>query len=233
MLAFIVRDGFTLARSLELNEQWSCIARSGHVGCLDWASLENGPRAGLLEFQARVGDAIDAITDFVKKVVVSRKDFAVQGWRDWILEDPLVHPFRWLRSDLVPPAPFLVCDSGITVGGSGILVEPHAIDEQFRRAWMPFFCRGDRGHADLDAFLGQLQKTLLRCLMKSNSLLLLGTCCMGLSRLKSLLLGAWMVGAGENSRLSQLLGLISWHRFSPSLRKRGFGRMGFWMHTLP
>ena len=76
----------------------------------------------------------------------------LHGWRTWILEDPLVYPYRWLRSDLVPPAPFLVCDPGFTVGGSGVLVEPHAIDEQFRRAWMPFFCRGDRGHADLDAF---------------------------------------------------------------------------------
>ena len=53
---------------------------------------------------------------------------------------------------MVPPASFLVCDPGTTVGGSWVLVEPHAIDEQFRRAWMPFFCRGDRGNADLDAF---------------------------------------------------------------------------------
>ena len=51
-----------------------------------------------------------------------------------------------------PPAPFLVCDPGDTAGGSGVLLEPHAIDERFRRAWMPFFCRGDRGNADLDAF---------------------------------------------------------------------------------
>ena len=152
LLSVIIREGFTLARSLELNKQWACNDRSGPVGYLDWASLENGPQAGLLEFQSRVGDAFDVITDFVKRVVVSRKDFAVQGWRNWILEDPLVHPYKWLRPDLVPPAPFWVCDPGSTVGGSGILVEPHAIDEQFRRAWMQFFCRRDRGHADLDAF---------------------------------------------------------------------------------
>ena len=71
-----------MARGLEHNEQWSCIVPSGPVGCLDWASLEDGPRVGLLGFQARVGDAIDAITEIVKKVVVSRRDFAVQGWRD-------------------------------------------------------------------------------------------------------------------------------------------------------
>ena len=152
LLSAIIRDGYTLMRGLELDRQRSCVMRSGPVGCLDWVSLEEGPRIGLLGFQARVGEALDAITDFVKRIVVSRKDSAVQGWRNWILEDPLVHPYWWLRSDLVPPAPFLVCEVGDTVGGSGVLVEPHAIDAQFRRAWMPFFCRGDRGNADLDAF---------------------------------------------------------------------------------
>ena len=79
LLSVIIRDGFTLARSLELNKQWSSVVRSGPVGCLDWTSLEGGPQAGLLEFQSRVGDAIDAITDFVKRVVVSRKGFCGSG----------------------------------------------------------------------------------------------------------------------------------------------------------
>ena len=152
LLAAIIRDGFTLARGLELHRQWSCILGSGPIACLNWIALVSSPQSGILEFRAEVGDAIGCITDFVKKVVISRKDFAIQKWRNWILEDPLVHPYRWLRSDLVPPAPFLACDPGVTSGGSGILVEPHAIDEQFRRAWLPFFCRGDRGAADLDAF---------------------------------------------------------------------------------
>ena len=146
LLAAIIRDGFTLARGLELHKQWSCILGSGPIACLDWITLVNSPQSGILEFRAKVGDAVGCITDFVKKVVISRKDFAIQGWRNWILEDPLVHPYRWLRSDLVPPAPFLACDPSVTTGGSGILVEPHDIDEQFRRAWLPFFCRGDRGN---------------------------------------------------------------------------------------
>ena len=48
--------------------------------------------------------------------------------------------------------PFLICDPKDSVDGSGVLVEPHAIDEHFRKAWMPLFCRGARGSADLDAF---------------------------------------------------------------------------------
>ena len=111
-----------------------------------------GPDAGMLGFQTRVRAAIDSVTEFVKLVVVSRRQSAIRGWRNWILEDPLVHPYRWLRADLVPPAPFLVCDPASTVDGSGILVEPHAIDQQFRKAWMPFFCRGEKGNADLDSF---------------------------------------------------------------------------------
>ena len=41
-----------------------------------------------------------------------------------MLEDPLVHTYRWLRPDLDPPAPFLSCDPKDTVDGSGVLVEP-------------------------------------------------------------------------------------------------------------
>ena len=96
--------------------------------------------------------AIESITKFVQHVVAFGREASIRGWRDWILEDPSVHPKRWLRADLVPPAPFLVCDPRDTVDGSGILVEPHAIDAEFRKAWMPFFCRGERGHADLDSF---------------------------------------------------------------------------------
>ena len=111
-----------------------------------------GPNTGMLGFHSRVRAAIDSVTECVKLVVVSRRESATRGWRNWILEDPLVHPYRWLRADLVPAAPFLVCDPASTVDGSGILVDPHAIDEQFRKAWMPFFCRGEKGHADFDSF---------------------------------------------------------------------------------
>ena len=120
-----------------------------------------------------------------------------------------MHPYRWLRSDLVPPAPFLVCDPGVTTGGSGILVEPHAIDEQFRRAWMPFFCRGDRGTADLDAFRA-VAEDLVPLLLRSGFLLSRVICYMMLFWVKALLLGAWMAGAGESSRPCLWLGLRSW-----------------------
>ena len=35
-----------------------------------------------------------------------------------------------------------------------VLVKPAAIDEQFRKAWMPFFCRRDKGSAEVGIFYG-------------------------------------------------------------------------------
>ena len=110
LLLGIARDGFTLARCLELDKQLTCIVRHGPGGCLDWMMLMSGPGAGLPEFGARVDAAIACIAEFVQRVVVHRKDFAIRGWRSWVLEDPLVHPYKWLRPDLIPPAPFLSCD---------------------------------------------------------------------------------------------------------------------------
>ena len=55
------------------------------------------------------------------RVVVLRRDEAIRSWRKWLREDPLVRPYRWLRPDLVPSAPFLQCDPGLTPGGSGVL----------------------------------------------------------------------------------------------------------------
>ena len=83
----------------------------------------------------------DELDRFPHNVVVRRKDVAVWGWTTWILEDPLVHPYRWLRPDLVPPFPFLQCDPSCTVDGSGVLSDPYLIDRKFREAWLPYFCR--------------------------------------------------------------------------------------------
>ena len=67
-------------------------------------------------------------------------------------EDPLVHPYKWLRPDLVPPAPFLQCDPGLSPGGSGILSDPARIDEEFRKAWLPYFCRSGQRETSLGEF---------------------------------------------------------------------------------
>ena len=67
-------------------------------------------------------------------------------------EDPLVHPYRWLRLDLVPLAPFLQCKPHLTPHGSGVLADPATIDEEFRKAWLPYFCRSGQREVSLDEF---------------------------------------------------------------------------------
>ena len=99
---------------------------------------------------------------FLHKVVVFRRDVAVRGWRSWMLEDGKVHPYRWLKPDLVVPAPLLCCDPCLTVDGSGVLSDPDRIDEQFRNAWLPFFCRAGRSVADPSFFDREVGGWLLR-----------------------------------------------------------------------
>ena len=64
----------------------------------------------------------------------------------------MVHPYRWLRPDLVPPAPFLQCEPRLTPDGSGVLSDPSQIDAEFRKAWLPYFCRSGQRETSLDEF---------------------------------------------------------------------------------
>ena len=89
---------------------------------------------------------------FIHNVVVHRREEAIRGWRNWLSEDPLVHPYKWLRPDLVPPAPFLQCDPLVTPGCSGVLADPGRIDEEFRKAWLPYFCRSGQRETSLEEF---------------------------------------------------------------------------------
>ena len=92
------------------------------------------------------------LCDFIHQVVVHRRDEAIRVWRNWIREDPLVHSYRWLRPDLVPPAPFLQCELHVTPDGSGVLSDPNRIDEEFRKAWLPYFCRSGQRETSHDEF---------------------------------------------------------------------------------
>ena len=64
----------------------------------------------------------------------------------------MVHPYRWLRPDLVPPATFLQCEPHLPPDGSGVLSDPVRIDEEFRKAWLPYFCRSGQRETSLDEF---------------------------------------------------------------------------------
>ena len=89
---------------------------------------------GLGDFRRVVGDLHRRLSDFIHGVVVHRRDEAIWGWRNWLREDPLVHPCKWLRPDLVPPAPLLQCQPHLTPGHSGVLADLAKIEEEFRKA---------------------------------------------------------------------------------------------------
>ena len=48
--------------------------------------------------------------------------------------------------------PFLQCDPHLSPGGSGVLSDPSRIDEEFRKAWLPYFCRSGQREASLEEF---------------------------------------------------------------------------------
>ena len=56
---------------------------------------------------------------------------------------------------MVPPSPFLQCSRALTPGGSGILAHPAGIDAEFRKAWLPYFCRSGQRETSLDEFNGE------------------------------------------------------------------------------
>ena len=148
----IYRNGLTLSRDLEHSAQWDAVVSAGPCGPLCRANLDTSPAVGLSSFGDHVRVLHDVVVVFLHRVVVFRRDVAVRSWRSWMLEDDKVHPYRWLARDLVAPAPFLCCDPCLTVDGSGVLSDPDRIDEQFRNAWRPFFCRAGRSAADPSVF---------------------------------------------------------------------------------
>ena len=142
VLGAMIRSGVSLSRSVEVTVQWDRILALGpmHPVTLDDLSLD--PALEIGAFFRAASDIHRRLSTFIHQVVVHRRDEAIRGWRNWIREDPMVHPFRWLRPDLVPLAPFLQCEPHLTPGGSGVLADPARIDEEFRKAFFVVLGKG-------------------------------------------------------------------------------------------
>ena len=146
--------GFTQTRWGALLRYWSAVCRHGPCGPItslhpwdDWIPPD------LHGFFKWVFDSLDALNGFLRQVVVSRRDDRIHRWTWWLREDLSSRHYVWLRPDFVPPSPFLVVNDPQTQS-SRILVEPHLIDAEFRKAWMPFFCRSGHLVVTPDQFLG-------------------------------------------------------------------------------
>ena len=145
---------FTQSRWNALLEFWDAVCRHGACGPL--TSLhpwDSGIPPDLHGFYKWVFDSLELLNDFLKRVVVSRRDVGVRKWTRWLREDLGSRPYVWLRPDFVPPSPFLVVKDPHTQS-SRILVEPHLIDAEFRNAWMPYFCRSGHPVVTPEQFLG-------------------------------------------------------------------------------
>ena len=122
LLDAMIRCGVSLSRSLELSAQWDRILVIGPLYPVTLDDLQVVRGVGLGEFYHGVCGIHRRLSDFIHAIVVHRRDESIRGWRNWIREDPLVHPKKWLRPDLVHPAPFLQCETHLSPGGSGVLI---------------------------------------------------------------------------------------------------------------
>ena len=105
VLDSMISHGVTLSRSVELTAQWGNIL---YIGSLYPVMLDalHAEVAGLGDFRPVVGDVHHRLSDFIHRVVVHRRDEAIRVWRNWLRVDLLVHPNKWLRTDMVHPLLF-------------------------------------------------------------------------------------------------------------------------------
>ena len=102
LLDAMIRCGVSLSRSLELSAQWDRILVIGPLYPVTLDDLQVVSGVGLGEFYHGVCGIHRRLSDFIHTIVVHRRDESIRVWRNWIREDPLVHPYKWLRPDLVP-----------------------------------------------------------------------------------------------------------------------------------
>ena len=152
VLDAMIRYGISLSRSVELSAQWNRILAVGPLYPVTLDDLNAVRGLGIGDYHRVVSDVHHRLSDFIHAVVVHRRVGAISGWRKWFREDSMVHPCKWLRPDLVPPSPFLQCKPHLTPGGSGVLADPARIDEEFRKAWLPYFCRSGQMDTSLEEF---------------------------------------------------------------------------------
>ena len=144
----IVRRGASLTRAVELSHLWDCIVRLGPLGSVSVEEYAAARTCGVGESRRLVAGLYDRVSTFIRGIVAHRGNVGISAWRSWLREDPLVHPYRWLRADRLPPSPFLQCDRALTPGGSGVLADTAGIDAEFRKAWPPLllslWAKGDQ-----------------------------------------------------------------------------------------
>ena len=134
--------------------RWAAVCRQGPIGPMStlepWKDWLPPDLHGFFKWEF---DSLESLNLFVQGVVRARRESSLASWRRWLEEDKSSRPYKWLRPDLVPPSPYLVCSEDITPCRSGVLVQPALIDRHFRKSWMPFYRREGRDPVTLDGFI--------------------------------------------------------------------------------
>ena len=146
--------GFPEARMDALWSRWRAVVRLGTSGLVTsfepWTHWIPPDLHGFLQMAM---DTLALLNEFVLKVVRHRQTSRSIAWSNWIREDLASRPYKWLRPEFVPPAPYLVCKPQDSPNGSGLLVHPALIEAHFRKAWMPYFRREGHPVVTVQAFL--------------------------------------------------------------------------------
>ena len=146
--------GFSEARVAALWCRWRAVVRMGPTGPVtSFDPWTHWIPPDLHGFYKWAMDTLALLNEFVLKVVRNRQTSRSIAWSNWIREDLTSRPYKWLRPEYVPPAPYLVCKPQDSPNGSGILVQPALIDAHFRKAWMPYFRREGHPVVTVQAFL--------------------------------------------------------------------------------
>ena len=70
----------------------------------------------------------------------------------------MVHPYKWLMSELVPFAPFFSAILILLLKVLGWFIDLVArIDDKFRKAWHPCICRSGQRATSLDEFNAEVE----------------------------------------------------------------------------
>ena len=110
----MIRDGISLARSVELTAQ---ILRAGPVNPITLEDFQLAWSGVLGEFRRVAGDLHGRLSDFIQMVVVHRTDEAIRGWRSGYVRILLFIFSSGSGLTWCHPAPFLQCEPHLMLGG--------------------------------------------------------------------------------------------------------------------
>ena len=123
--------------------QWDAILRAGPIHPITAEDFLLARSGDLGQCCQVVQGLLRRHSDFLYAVVVHHREDAIRGCRGWLREDPFVHLCRWLRPELVPPAPFLQCDPALI----GVLADAWRIEE-FQKSlvflFLSFWTKGNQ-----------------------------------------------------------------------------------------